>query len=197
MAWTGHPYFRSLTADQLRELEESGIRKTFSRGQTIWVRGQDVRFAALILKGFVKMVKSTAMGVNVAMEIFGPGQMFGLVGTLDGKGCPLSAITVNRVEIVEIPKAKVKELLLGNLEVMLEVQARTISRFRDANELKAVLLTGSVERRILAVLANLAESFGVPRDDSVLIDVPITRQDLADMVGSTAETVSRVISNRH
>lgn len=194
MPWQKNVYFRELPEDMVRSLREASCESNFFRGEVIWSQGNQVDFAGLISSGFVKMVQPTLVGTEVVMEIFGPGQVFGLLGALDRTGCPLSAVAVGKVSLWKIPRAQLPPALGSSHQAKDLILGRTLTRFRDANRMKAILLSGSADHRIAAVLLSLARSFGVDGPEGLAINVPLTRQDLADMVGITQETAIRVVS---
>jgi CRP-like cAMP-binding protein len=193
MPWQKNVYFRELPEDIVRQLREASCESSYSPGEMIWLQGNQVDFAGLISSGFVKMVQPTSAGTEVVMEIFGPGQVFGLLGAMDGMGCPLSAVAVGKVSLWKIPRSQLPPAIASSHQAKDLLLGRTLTRFRDANRLKGILLSGTADHRIAAVLLGLAQSFGVECGEGVTIDVPLTRQDLADMVGITQETAIRLL----
>lgn len=164
------------------------------RGETIWFHGTECDFVGLVGVGFVKMVMATASGQELTAELMGPGQIFGLLGAVEGQGCPLSARAVCATWYLKLPK---RDILLTYQKVDTlkdHLLRRTTHRLRHSHEMLARMSSGRVSERIVAILFLLAESYGRPTSAGTLIDVPLTRQDIGDMAGTTVETTIRVMS---
>lgn len=164
------------------------------RGEVIWFHGSEVPFFGLVGVGFVKMVKSIASGQELTHEIMGPGQIFGMLGAIDGSGCPLSARAVSPCWYLKIPKRDFLPVY-GEAPVLKDHVVRRLTlRLRQAHELLAQLSAGTVETRIAAILVMLANSYGREDGNAILLEVPLTRQDIAEMAGTTVESTIRVMS---
>jgi len=164
------------------------------RGETIWFHGSECDFVGLVGVGFVKMVMSTASGQELTAELMGPGQIFGLLGAVEGQGCPLSARAVCATWYLKLPKRETLAMYQKVDTLKDHLLRRTTSRLRHSHEMLARMSSGRVSERIVAILFLLAESYGRPTANGTLIDVPLTRQDIGDMAGTTVETTIRVMS---
>lgn len=164
------------------------------RGDTLWIHGSQTEFFGIVGVGFVKMVKSLQGGQEVTHEIMGPGQVFGLLGTIDRSGCPLSARAVTPLWYLKVPKREFIPIYERTSLLRDHVVRRTALRLRRAHEMLAQLSTGTVKSRIASILLMLADSYGVEVGEAIVIDVPLTRQDLGEMAGTTVETTIRVMS---
>lgn len=184
----------SVSSEDLDRLAATSHLAFAERGETIWLDGTDVDFIGMVGVGFVKMVKSTSTGQELTHEIMGPGQIFGLLGMVEGSGCPLAARAVCHVWYLKMPKREVGPIYERNPSLRDHLVRRTTVRLRHAHEMLARLSTGTVESRVAAVLMLLAESYGRDDDKGLLIDVPLTRQDIAEMAGTTVESTIRVMS---
>lgn len=184
-----------LTEDDRQLLAGKSCLAFAERGQTIWFDGSQVDFFGIAGTGFVKMVKSSASGHELTHEIIGPGQVFGLLGTLDGGGCPLSARAVNNLWYLKLPKRDFAPIYERTQALQGFLIRRTTARLRQSQNMMAQLSGGSVESRIAAVLLMLAENYGHASDAGLVIEVPLTRQDIAEMAGTTVESTIRTMSS--
>lgn len=184
----------SLSEEDRQNLVEVCHTAFAERGESIWTNGAEVDFVGLVGTGFVKMVKCTSSGTELTHELMGPGQMFGLLGALEGRGCPLGARAVTHVWYLKIPFREFKPIYERTLALRDHVVRRATLRLRQAQDQLARVSTGTVESRIAGVLTMLAESYGRPTEFGTLIDVPLTRQDIAEMAGTTVESTIRVVS---
>lgn len=184
----------SLTDDQLNELSSVSSVAYAEKGDTIWITGATVSFFGVVGTGFVKMCRSTSSGQDITTEIMGPGQVFGLLGALDGTGCPQSARAVCHTWYLKVKKAEFLPIYHENLILKEHLLRRTSYRLRNAYEMLSKMSNGRVEQRIAAVLLILAESYGVQSAQGLVLKVPLTRQDIAEMTGTTVESTIRVMS---
>ena len=164
------------------------------RGEALWIRGKDVEYFAAIESGFVKMARATSQGVDVTTEIFGPNQVFGMLGAIRGTGCVQSAYAVCETRFVKIPKDRFMLAYRENLIMKDQLLIRTSERLTRAHAMLTRMTTSRVEVRIAQVLQMLAESYGEDVPTGIELCVPLTRQAIAEMVGTTVETVIRVMS---
>jgi CRP/FNR family transcriptional regulator len=184
----------SLSGDDLEELAETSHMAYAERGETIWMHGGHVDFFGLVGEGFVKMVKSFDSGQEVTTEIFGPGQIFGLLSTVDGTGCPLAARAVCNTWYLKAPKTQIKSIYDDQMIFREQLMRRTIGRFRQTSDMMAKLAIGRVDERIALILLMLSESYGHEEGKSVTISIPLIRQDIAEMAGTTVESTIRTMS---
>jgi CRP-like cAMP-binding protein len=164
------------------------------RGETIWGHGSEVDFFGVIHKGFVQMVRTAPTGVEATIEVIGPTQVFGLLGTLDNEGCPLRAEAMTDVSFLRVPKMHFRVIYESSPRMKEVMMQRTIGRLRSTQNLLALLSGGRVEQRISAILLTLARSYGEETTDGVRLQIPITRQELAQLAGTTIETAIRTMS---
>ena len=164
------------------------------RGEIIWLSGAPSLNFAIVGAGFVKMTRTTPQGAEVAIELLGPGQCLGLLVAIEGREFPLSAIAVTNTWYVKIPTRAFMDLYNKNINLRDHILRGLAPRLRKAHDMMARMSTGRVEQRIAAVLLILADSYGEPTKDGLRIAVPLTRQDLSEMAGTTVETSIRVMS---
>jgi CRP/FNR family transcriptional regulator len=184
----------ALTADDLEELATLSHLAYAERGETIWMKGNQVDFFGLVGNGFVKMVRSFATGQEVTSEIIGPGQIFGLLGVIEGGGCPLEARSVSNAWYLKIPKREILHIHEQRLVFKDQLLRRTVTRFRQSVDMMAKMTTGKVEQRIALIRLMLAESYGEQTAEGVRLKVPLIRQDIAEMAGTTVESTIRTMS---
>jgi len=184
----------ALTSDELESLTAVGRIVRASRGETIWSRGAEADFFGLAIDGFVKMVRSCASGADVTLELMGPGQVFGLMGTITGGGCPLSAMAVTDQWYLRIPKRAFLEIYERSVPMKDRLVRRTALRLHGFVDFMACLSTGRVDERIAAILLILADSHGHREEGRLSLRVPLTRQEIGEMAGTTVESTIRTMS---
>lgn len=184
----------SLTEDQQQALAASSSMAHAEKGEVIWFSGRTVDFIGVVGSGFVKMTQTGPNHQEITTEIMGPGQVFGLLGAISGTGCPQCAKAVTGTWYLKVRKPGIVLAYQSNLILKEQILFRTSHRLHQSFELVAHLSIGTVEQRVAAVLLVLTRSFGQEQEDGIVIDVPLTRQDIAEIAGTTVESTIRVIS---
>ena len=184
----------ALSREERIEMGGSSFMAYAERGEAIWLSGSPALFCGVVGVGFVKMTKPTPQGMEVAVELLGPGQCFGLMAVLEGRPFPLAAVAVTNCWYLKVPAHALLDVYQTCPNLRDQV-VRTIGpRLRRAHDMMGRLSSGRVEERLAAVLMLLAGSYGLEDDDGVLLSVPLTRQDLSEMAGTTVETTIRIMS---
>lgn len=184
----------ALSDDERLELAQKSFLAYAERGEAIWLAGSPSHFVAIVGSGFVKMTRTTPHGSEVAMELLGPGQCFGLFAALEGRSYPLSAIAVTNTWYAKIRTRAIIEVY-NKSSAFKDQAVRSLGpRLRRAHDMMARMSSGKVDQRIAAVLLILMDSYGDKSSGGVRIKVPLTRQDIAEMAGTTVETTIRVMS---
>lgn len=184
----------ALRPDQKASLAAAAILAQVSKGDIIWPAGTNQEYFGLVRSGFVKMVRPDTGGTETVLEIMGPGQIFGLLGLIEGGGCPLGAVAITEVSFFKIPKRTFLPIYEQSIPLKDQLIRRSITRLHNRHEILVHMARGRVEERIAAVLILLAHSYGERIDDSIELQVPLTRQDISDMAGTTVETAIRILS---
>lgn len=184
----------SLTASEREHLIKSTFMAYAERGETIWLSGSPSSFCAIVASGFVKMTRTTSSGQEVAMELLGPGQAFGLLAAIEGRPFPLSAIAVTHCWYLKIPTKTLMDVYNSSSPFKDQIVRTLGPRLRRAHSMMSRLSTGSAAERIAAVLFILADSYGQQLGKTVRLVVPLTRQEIGEMAGTTVETTIRVMS---
>lgn len=182
------------TPEEKTALSERSFTAYAGRGEFIWAAGDPSEFFAVLGIGFVKLTKLSHTGQEVTVELLGPGQTFGLLIALEGRRFPLSAIAVSPCWYLKIPNAVFKPMFQANPRLKDAVIFGIGPRLRTAHDMMSRFSSGRVEERIAAVLTLLIANYGQVVDAGITIPIPLTRQDLSEMAGTTVETTIRVLS---
>ncbi|MGQ9475483.1 MAG: Crp/Fnr family transcriptional regulator [Actinomycetota bacterium] len=189
------PMFEFLEAKELDRLYSLCSTEQFSKGDYIFLECDPPRNLYVLASGEVKLLKQTDDGREMIVEMVYPGEIFGEEAIFDGQPYPLTAQALEDVEVLSISRSDFFAFLRDNPDLALEIITELGSRLREAQNTIRALAMERVEWRIARVLLMLARKAGVKGKDGVSIDLPLTRQDIADMAGTTVETTIRVLSN--
>lgn len=183
----------SLLLDEDREALAPLCRvRGYGKGETIFHEGEPADRIHFVQFGQVKIVKA-AGGRDVILEILGPGEPVGAVAVFVRKPFPASAVAFEPSGIVSIPEREFFALLEKRPEMVRHVLAGLTHRLMMVNK-RVADMTGSVERRAARLFLTLADRIGIARPDAVEIPLALSRQEIADLIGTTLETAIRVMS---
>lgn len=185
---------RVLGAQNLEDLTFHSRIATAKRDDLIWKYGSDVNFVGVLGEGFVKMAHPAIKGHAYILDLFGPGQVFGLTSVVTGVDCPKSAIALNDVTFVKIPKQIIHQLYEACDQFKHQIVLRLSERMRLGSELLDTLSNGHADQKIAAVLLVLFKNYAVDGPVGPQIEIPLTRKLISSMAGTTVESAIRVLS---
>lgn len=168
--------------------------RPFARDEMVFAAGRPAEAVHILATGRIKVVRETEVGREAILRVIGPGDLFGASGGWGERVYPATAIAIVDSIVLRMPAAAFAALLRSQPEVALATIHELGARLREAEERILELQTERVERRIARVLLRLANKTGVKTDEGIAIGAPLSRQELADLVGSTLGTVSRTLS---
>ena len=187
------PMFRGCSAEDQRRLSAMATVRDYERGEYLWHEGDAAESLTILLKGQVKLVRH-AEGGDVILEIFGVGEPVGAIAVYNYIPYPASAICLEPVTLLSIPRREYFELLDRNPEFARAI-IRELTRIAVALTRKLGELRGQkVDARIARLFLALAERMGRETDEGIEIPLQLTRQEVADLVGTTVESAIRVLS---
>jgi CRP-like cAMP-binding protein len=186
------PIFGHLPLEQLRWLAKRFRIQEYSGQEPIIFQGDPSEGYYLVVSGKVKIVKESTTGQAVLLELILPGEVFGALAVFDGKPYPATAQPIGRAKVARLGRKDLTELLERHPEITSKTIMPVMARVRKAHEMRMRMATQRVERRIIETLLDLAPRIGEKVGGSTRI--PVTRRDIAELVGTTVETSIRVLS---
>lgn len=194
----GVPFFADLTADMMRAINPLFHEKGYAADETIYFAGDRADRLLLVADGKVKLIRHTLRGQDVVLDILKQGDLFGSLSALGDDVYSDTAQAQTACCVLTIAAVDFQTILNRYPLVTLRVLTIVSERLKMAQETVKQLSAYSVEQRIASTLLHLADRLGQPQANSLVIQTPLSRQDLAAMTGTTTETVSRVVSQfRH
>lgn len=189
------PMFEFLDAEELDRLHSLCSSENLSKGEYVFLECDPPRKLYVVVKGEVKLLKQTEDGREMIVEMAYPGEIFGEEAIFDGQPYPMTAQALAEVELLSVTRTDFFTFLRDNPDLALEIITELGQRLREAQNTIRALAMERVEWRIARTLLMLSRKAGVVEADGVSIDLPLTRQDIADMAATTVETTIRVLSN--
>jgi len=188
------PVWRRLSPEDRALL--AGIARVveFPKGATVFAEGDPSDFFVTVAVGRVKIVKSTPAGKDVILEIFSTGDPLGAVASYDGRPFPATAIALEPTTCLMVPRREFFALLEQHPSLVRGLLSGLTLRLVELTN-RIVDLNGvRVEPRFARLFLKLADESGTAAADGITIPVALSRQELADLTGTTIETAIRIMS---
>jgi CRP/FNR family transcriptional regulator len=186
--------FSSLSDEELKGVSAAFTEHDFKKDGIIFMEGDPSDWFYMVAEGRVKVVKHSLKGKDVILEIIAPGDVFGGVAVLDKKPFPASAEAMEHVKIIRISRKDLFAFMEAHPALSLSVVSYFSDRLRNAHETLKNIATERVEVRIASLLLKLSEKIGIDEEGFKKIEFQLTRQEIAEMVGTTVETAIRTMS---
>ena len=188
------PPFTALRESEWQRLLPELSVRTFPENTFLFFEGDPPQALYVILQGHVALIRHTLEGRDVVLDVMRPGTMIGELAVLEGVPYSASAKTLTEVAAVVFTREQFLRLLHTYPQVAMAVIYDLVRRVRHLSDLVQSLAIERVEQRLARILLRLMKISGEPREEGTLITLPLTRQDLADMAGTTVETTIRTLS---
>ncbi len=186
--------FRRLTQDDRHRLAEVSSFRTFARGERIFAEGDPSDFFFTIITGRVKIFKTTPAGKDVILEVFGHGDPLGAVAAYEARPFPASAVAIEETTCLAVPRREFFQLLELYPSLVRGLLLGLTLRLVELTNRIAELTGGRAEARFARLFLKMAEKSGKSERGGIFIPMPLSRQELADMTGTTIETTIRIMS---
>jgi len=189
------PLLEGIPEEDLKEISQYFHIKEFKKNDYIFFEGDEEPGIYIVIDGIVKLIKETADGKTVILRLVTPKEVFGWLVMGDSK--PSSTYTAQALIDTKVLYVSNKDFLkLLNLYPALAVKITcdASKMLLEAYDRLKSLAAEKVEGRIANLLLELSRKIGKEEDGKIVIKAPITRQDLAEMTGTTVETAIRIMS---
>jgi CRP/FNR family transcriptional regulator len=186
--------FKNLSDDELKELEPYHAAVLYGKRETIFSEGEPPEWFYIVVKGKVKVTKLSHEGKEIILEVISPYDIFGGVAVLRNFPYPANAVAMEDSEVLKISRKNLMRLVDRFPNLMYCIALQLGDRMKSSYDTLKNIALERVEARIAALLLKLSNKVGVEMDKGVLIDMRLTKQDVADMVGTTVETSIRTFS---
>ena len=186
--------FSRLTSEDRRKVAEISIARHYDKGDQVFAEGDPSELIFTIVSGRIKVVKAIPGGKELILEILGPGDPLGAIAAYEARPYPASALALEEAVCIASRRAA----FMGLLETCPSLVRGMLGGFSlRVIELGKRLgeITGSrVEARFAQIFLKLADRLGRPQNPGIFLPLVLSRQDLADLAGTTMETSIRIMS---
>jgi len=187
--------FKGIDPKGLKEIESLFQSEDFAKREAIFSEGDPSDWLYIVEKGKVKITKLSQEGKEIILEIIPSSGMFGGIAVVKGFPYPANAVVMEDATLLKISRQNLMKVLDRFPEVMFSLIQNLGDRLKDSHETKKNIALEKVSSRIAALLSKLAEQTGTKTTTGgVSLELKLTKQDIAEMVGTTVETSIRTMS---
>lgn len=187
------PVFADIEAAELAKIVRVGVRKKYKKGSIILLEEETGAALFVIVQGKVKIVRTDDEGREVILSILGENDFFGEMSILDGLSRSASVVAITKTELFMIHRRDFLKLMQDVPSVAISLLKEMTLRLRKADSQIKSLSLKDATGRVANVILQLADDIGTIRKGRVEIDELPLQQDLANMAGTSRETISRVV----
>jgi CRP-like cAMP-binding protein len=182
--------FEQLPPGELGRLEGRARVREFPRGCPVYLPADEADGVLVLAKGRVKIASFSSDGKQAILAFIEPGELFGELALFDAGQRQEYAEAVEPSTVILLPAAELQRLIEDNPRVSLGITRLIGLRRRRIERRLKYLLFRSNRERLVNLLLELAEQYGKPHPQGLLVDIKLSHQDLASIIGSTRETVT-------
>ncbi|MBI5589517.1 MAG: Crp/Fnr family transcriptional regulator [Deltaproteobacteria bacterium] len=187
-------FLLGITESHAIDILNRGIRIHLKSGEYLFHQGDRARKCFFVLNGRMKLIKLHEQGKEAIIRYIGPGELTAILSVFKGKDYPVTAETIGPTEAVGWDKQTMEQLMLKYPPLAVNMLRCTIDRLDELQNRYLEICTEQVEQRIARALLRIMKQSGLREEDGIRIDFPLSRQELADYIGTTIFTVSRILS---
>jgi len=187
------PFFAGLSGKALEAVNQRFVEIGYQPGDVVYAAGDPAERLYVMADGKVKLLQHGPSGRNVLLDILASGDFFGNLAIQDPATYTDTALAQTSACVLSIRSDEFRQVLNLHPELALNALSVIAERLSTANQRVLQLSAMPVDRRIAATLLRLGEKLGRDNEMGLLIDAPLSRDELAEMTGTTPETASRTI----
>jgi CRP-like cAMP-binding protein len=188
------PFFSGLPGPALQVVLDSASLVRVQPGEFMFYQDDPTEHVYVLTAGRIKLTQIAPDGQQVIMRVATPWMMIAATGIVSGSVYPVSAEAAEESQLLRWTQARMLDLIGHYPGLALNAVRVLADHVRELQDRYRELATERVERRLARTILRLANQAGKKTHEGVLLDLPLTRQDLAEMSGTTLFTVSRILT---
>ncbi|MDH5326361.1 MAG: Crp/Fnr family transcriptional regulator [Gammaproteobacteria bacterium] len=186
-------FFSSIGNKGSSDLLAIGVKRLFRKDEMIFHVGSSSDDVYILLNGRVKVFELSQEGKEVILWFCFPGELFGLSEVMRRDHRLVNALACCPVEVLAIKQADFEQYLYANPASAMQVIELLSSRLRELGDVLLHLASDDVTSRVVKLIARLANRYGTCNSKGIRLDIPLTHQEMADMIGASRQTVTTVL----
>ena len=183
------PLLSRLDEKALGNLEKAAIKRAYPKNTILISKGDQSDQLFVVLKGKLKVSIADASGKEIIMSLLGAGDYFGEMAMIDGESRSATIMTTQASEVLTISRDDFHRTLMSSPELMFELLKVLARKVRIATDKLESLAFEDVYGRLVKLLIQLAR----PHEDVWIVEDRLTHQEIANMIGSSREMVTRIL----
>jgi CRP/FNR family transcriptional regulator, cyclic AMP receptor protein len=187
------PLFSQLSGEDLDEISRVAVPRSYPKGVRVFHEGDHSDACYIVRSGDLRVTREHPDGRAIALATLGPGDIFGELAMLDGEARSASVEALTECQLLALPAADVRRLLRGSSEITVKLVVALTRRLREANERIARQSFQTVPSRVAGVLSQLTAE-EAPLRGREGVTIRMTQADLAQLAGTSRESVSRFLA---
>jgi cAMP-binding proteins - catabolite gene activator and regulatory subunit of cAMP-dependent protein kinases len=188
------PLFHDLTPLELERVQEIVIDRQVSKRTAIFIEGSEKESIYFIYTGLVKTFKTDENGHEQIVSFLKTGDMFPHTGFFNQQPYPATAEAITECKLIAIPVRQFERLMMDNPGIAIKLMRVMGDKIRELQEKLQVMSGQNVKNKVLAFLLQLADQHGEVQAHTVTINLPMTHQEFANAIGTTRETINRMLN---
>jgi CRP/FNR family transcriptional regulator len=188
------PLFADLEPGELESFSHVAVPRSFPAGTRVFHEGDSSDACYIVRSGSFRVTREHSDGRAITLATLGPGEVFGELAMLDRDVRSASAEALDDGELLALPASEVRALLSRHPEISVKLVAALVRRLRDANERISRQSFQTVPSRVAGVLLQLVAEES-PRDERGEVTIRLNQADLAQLAGTSRESVSRFLAD--
>jgi CRP-like cAMP-binding protein len=189
---TTDPFWAALSRDDRAALLAAGRARSHARGAIVFRQGDRSDSVIVLLEGRVKIVAVADDGTETVLSVRGPGALVGELGATDGRERLATVVALDALRTRVLTTDEFLEYVTGRSAAALALLQLLVGRLREADRRRIEFGAYDTTRRVAHLLAELAAAR--TRDAGGVVEIELTQQELAGMIGSSRESVSRALA---
>lgn len=186
--------FSRLEGEQVKLICERATEKKYLKGEIIFFEDNNDENLYILLEGRVKLTMISPEGKEKAISILQVGDIFGEMSLFDQDTTPITAEVIDDARLVSIPFHDLEDIIRQEPEVAIKIIEALAKRSRLLTSQIRELVFQDAEGRLASLLMRFIEDFGVEVKSGYLIDIVLTHQEIANLMGSSRVTVTKLLN---
>lgn len=190
----GMDLFEGMSDEALEQMLQAALPRRLESGDVVFVQGEAARHFFVLLDGRLKVTQTSPAGEQIVVRHVVPGEVFGIARAIRRTDYPATAAAVTESLALAWPSERWDAFVAASPALAVNALQTVGQRLQEAHVRIRELSTEEVERRVAHGVLRLMKQAGRKVEDGIVIDIPLTRQDIAEMTGTTLHTVSRLLT---
>lgn len=185
------PIFENLNNEELLEIVNTINHKEYTKGDVIFTEGNIANTLYFVNEGKIKLYKYTKDGKEQILHVLSEGDFFGELDLIKPSKYGFNAKAIVDAKICTLTKDEMKDIMMRNPEIGIKLLETVGERLSKVENLVQNLATNDVDSRMAYLITDLMEKYGESKGDNISIVLPLSREEMANYIGVTRETISR------